>query len=718
MNPDHDVEDESGSAYEIPSDADHSSPEKSRRSTRSNSRFRKGNTFDTNSNKHQCERSRSPDDIRDDDSVTSSLADIQGDSSNRRLDTNGENESLPIPRNFRKKRKVEPASETRAKRLKSFYNDEYRGLFNAEIRDVIARTIKEDETPLDNSQIGSSFWTSLEKHAFFSIISRVGRDDVGEISRYIETKSELQVQEYIQVLQHSLHTRFMADGKTQYSITTTDHPAAFEISDECYSVLDRAAGALSTRQELYENQKEESKWGETWLLTDKICKSIESRRRKEGGEEEIEESLPAVNLLNLRNWLELSHRVFMNPAAPFEDDNWQSIAEESETPAIRATAFEDFYSLAVSFTKRLISTTLFCTTSRLRATKAKKLKHAAVNNEDVEAALKILGLRSNSSIFWRECPRRCHLNIFNDDHESEVGEAVDAMPYEDVELMLGGTVIIKSPSRSRSEPLARSENPELSLAERDRLDLEDPTDLDSESDSDGAHSYGASLHSEAAGSDSEDDEEQRLANLKFRRAESKKKLKEEDKAAKHAHEEYIEAVDSAASLLEEQRLWALLHQAPPFEMKPEPVDPSDQPKAIGNESGELDWRYHMEYWSIWETLPSPIPPENFVRFRKSGQGQAEDRGGSQTRSVSALSGAAVTDDENISSSEEESDGMDEIGGDHDVGLPERQENNDAQDTPMLEISDEIYEVNSDPSDRSVESTGNDVDVDIKSEPEE
>lgn len=721
MNPEYDIEDESGSAYEVPSDADQSFPGKSHRSTRSNSRVRRSEIFDTNSNKRQSERSRSPDNIRDYDSVVSSLADGEGDSRIRRLDLTGDNESLSTFRNFRrKKRKAKPASELRAKRLKSYYNDEYRGLVNGEIRNSIARTIKEDETPLDDSQIGSSIWTSTEKHAFFSIISRIGRDNVCEISRYIETKSELEIQEYIHVLQHSLHARFMADGKKQHSITATDHPAAFEISDECYSVLDRAAGALSTRQELYEEQKEESKWGDTWLLTDKICKSIESRRRKEGGEEDIEESLPAVNLLNLGNWLELSHRVFMNPAAPFEDENWQFIAEESETPAVRATAFEDFHSLALNITKRLISTTLFCTASRLRATNAKKLKHADVNSNDVEAAVKILGLKSNSSVFWRECPRRCHLDIVNDDDKSEVGESADTMSYDVVELLLGGTIISRPCSGSGSRSLARPDHPDLSLADGGRLDSEDfaDSDPDPDSNSDGAHSYGASLHSEAAGSDSENDEEQRLANLKSRRAESKKKLLEEEKAAKHALEEYIEAVDGAASLREEHRLWALLHQAPPNEIEPEAVDPLDQPKALGDESGELDWRGQMEYWSIWETLPSPIPAEDFVRFRQRNYQQAEDRSHSQTRLGSALSKAVVSDD-SVSLSEEESDDMDEIDEDHDVAVQEHQQYVDSQeDAAMIEISDEVIEVNSDQSTIFLDSTANDVDKDIKSEPEE
>jgi hypothetical protein len=535
--------------------------------------------------------------------------------------------------------------------VRGFHNSDYRELLNVEIRDASARAIPEDHIPLEQSQIGLSIWTSKEKEDFFSALSRLGRDNFREIALRVGSKSEVEVQEYIHVLHQATKDRNLEDirnypetGYQRYQplLAFTDHPAAFEISEECCSVLERAGDAVSNRLESYEAQEEEATWGDIWLLTNSVSKFLESKGKSEGGEKEIQEILPAANLLNLKNWLNLPHRIFMNPAAPREEDNWQKLAEPGETPAIRATAFEDFHSLTVSITKRLVLTTLFQTMTRLRVTNANKIKHAQICLQDVDAAVKMLGLKSNSSDFWCGCPRRCTLNVYDDSRSN----SDEIMTYNEVEQALGAETLVRSRSRSQSANQFRASSRPSS-----RADSEDLTESVSElQDSD---SNDGSIHSPQFVSDLEDYESleitgDELAGSNKRRGESRRKRIEEAKANKRAQEEYTQAFDEEANRLEEQRLWTLLRQDPPFEFKPEPVELPDRPKNIREGVGAPDWRDNLEYWSQWETLPTPVPAENFARNRKS-KSDKERRQGYRTRSASHLSrrtiGIEMVDDE-------------------------------------------------------------------------
>lgn len=502
-----------------------------------------------------------------------------------------------------KRKAVKPPSEVRAKRLKSWYNNEYRELLNLDIHDVAARSIAEGKGQLEESQIGCSIWTTNEKDLFFSALSRLGRDNIQQIASRIGSKSEIGVQEYI----HLLHHETME--KPNKLLGLTDLPAAIEISDECCGLLERAGDALASRQERAEEEIEQEKWGDLWLLDSKASKRLERRRKDEAGRRELEGTLPAANLFHLRNWLELSRRVFMNPDT--EDDNWETIAEPGETPAIRSTAFEDFHSLAVSITKRLISTTLFCTMSRQRATGAKTIKHAEVNQNDVEAAVKILSLKLNSQDLWRKCARRCNIKIFDEEWNS-------FMSYEEVEKTL--SEIRRERSRSRS--VSRHER-SVSRAQSE-VDQEYPTDSPSISEDYGSDDSLRRSQSDLTNSVNDSDDgltdyltEGKTTSSKSREERLLQKARVK-KDAERAHEKYVEAFDQEASRREEQRLWTLLRQTAPFDIKTELGDLPEQPKGIFRddvtETG--NWRGHVQFRSQWETMDTPVLEEKFNRNRK------------------------------------------------------------------------------------------------------
>jgi RNA polymerase I-specific transcription initiation factor RRN5 len=522
----------------------------------------------------------------------------------------------------RAKRKAhKPANEIRAKRLKSYYNNDYRELLNIDIEDTAAGRIQGDQYPLQASQIGSSIWTASEKDLFFTALARLGRDSVRGIAARIGSKSELQVQEYIQLLHQGINERRLREGRL---LAPTDMPAAIQISDECSGVLERAGDALAIRQERAEEKIEKTKWGDSWLLTKDSSRFLEKRRKEEGGGETLEEVLPAVNLFHLKRWLELSEKVFMNPAAPYEDDNWQALAEAGETPAIRATAFADFHSLAVNITKRLVSTIFYCTMSRLRARESNKVKHAEVGPSDVEAAVNILGMKSNSNAFWIGSARRCRLRVTDDgpevdenDDEEEDAEADENqegqfMAYNDVEAALSSSGLPWSRSTSRQvlsrPPSCSSANSDLPLSSSSSLDISpsDPSVVDCSSSS-------------AENSDSSSSPNSSTQfHFSTRRHVVKLKKKAARKAAEKAQEEYTEAFDMQASQLEEAHLWELLKQDPPFEVeKVESLEKFEigmgKWKRGATDGNVREW---VGFWSEWETMETPVTEQEFEKNRK------------------------------------------------------------------------------------------------------
>ncbi|ESZ95687.1 hypothetical protein SBOR_3907 [Sclerotinia borealis F-4128] len=519
-------------------------------------------------------------------------------------------EDIPIPtrRAYRvrsKKRKLERpnGNSARAKRVKEFYSKDYRHLLNIEIFDAGARSIHEDKIPLKGSQISCSMWSPEEKDLFFTGLSRLGRDNVRAIAARIGTKSEVEVQDYMQILQQALKEKKINDARL---LDVTEFPAAVEFTPECCDIMERAADGLASRQERHEEDIEEAKWGEYWLLTEELSKSLEQKRNasKIEGDENTQALLPAVRLLNLKNWLDLSETVFMNASEPRWEDNWRQIGERGETPAIRATAFDDFYSLTVSITKRLISTVLFCTMSRMRAMDSNKTKAADINVNDVEAATEILKMDSNSNEFWIKCARRNHLSIFRHDEPS-----FPIMTYPEVEKELREKYNERSRSCSRSRPhVDHSEN----ISEV----YTSSSDSHLDSDTDASEEY----NSPDEFSDNPFTQQSPSQPQPQSQSQSQRKPHLSPEAYEHALETHISAFDAQASKVEEQRIWKLLGQDSPMDIKAEedeelPKKPAKKMEGEEEYNGE-EWRAR-EFWSEWEVM-GVVGDEEFVRNRKKG----------------------------------------------------------------------------------------------------
>ncbi|KAF7914493.1 uncharacterized protein EAF01_000899 [Botrytis porri] len=530
-------------------------------------------------------------------------------------------EDIPMPtrgayRPTSKKRRLKQRTNgnpARAKRVKGFYSKDYRNLLNNEIYDVGAKSILEDNTPLEGSQIGCSIWSPEEKDLFFTGLSRLGRDNVRAIATRIGTKSEVEVQEYMQLLHQGLKERKIEDARL---LDMTEYPAAAEFTSECCEIMERAADGLALRQEQYEEDVEEVKWGKYWLLTEKVSKSLEQKRSVTRIQinEDIQDLLPAVRLLNLKNWLALSERVFMNPSESRWEDNWRQVGEHGETPAMRATAFEDFHSLTVSITKRLVSTVLFCTMSRIRAMDSNKTKAADISINDVEAATKILKMDANSNEFWVKCAKRNNLSISRHD---EPGGPM--MTYSEVE-----TELRKEYGGRRSRSRSRSCLHTVHAEDLSEVYTSSDSHLDSDIESNASGNFITSNHPD------ENPFTQRSPSPSQSQTQSRSQRKPHlsPEEYEHALEAYISAFDDRVNRVEEQRIWNLLGQDPPPDLKADedeemPEKPAKKLEVEAENNGE-EWR-EREFRSEWEVM-GVVGEGEFLRNReKIGRRERRER---------------------------------------------------------------------------------------------
>ncbi|OBT45579.1 hypothetical protein VE00_03529 [Pseudogymnoascus sp. WSF 3629] len=499
----------------------------------------------------------------------------------------------------------------REKKIKGYYNDGYRQLLNNDIKDAASCSLPLDYPPLPSSQIGSSMWTTAEKGSLFTALGRLGKDNIAGIATRIGSKSKLQVQEYLDLLQRNRGTK--------KPLVLTDLPVAFEVGQECSQALEEAAEALAMRQERHEEMQEKAKWGDdSWLLTKDVNESVESRLSEPNGEQALAEVLPAAQLLNLGNWLELSTRVFMNPAGR-KDENWRYLIEEGDEHGIRATAFSDFQNLAISVTKRLISATLFCAMSRMRAKDMDtqtKHRQEDVIGADVEAAAQMIGLSINSHNFWKRCPRRNNLQVFQRLTLSHGNRR--PMEYDAVEDELNKQTP-KQRARSRSRSRSRSNSASASGSRASSVSTINASDIDISSDEE--RGYLSIEPSEASHRDSAmetdyDSEAQAQQGhgdyppLSPRPAASEHIDHQATTTSPESQElAYTDKFDMVASMDEEARLWALLNQNPPILVKDE-VDVLAKPKIKTRTKDDMvDWREKVEFWSPWETHES-LPSED------------------------------------------------------------------------------------------------------------
>ncbi|KAI4155958.1 MAG: hypothetical protein LQ340_000625 [Diploschistes diacapsis] len=460
-----------------------------------------------------------------------------------------------------------------AKRLRALYSPGYHDLFNQiveEATSVIDPVPKRYKWP--DEQYGLVSWSAEEKDRFFNALDRKGRYNVEAIASSIGTKSQPEVQAFIQLLNQDVLDE---DPKERYRLVEyPDIPAAYEVSEECRRALEDSADALAQKQFEYEVDVERRRHGNFWLLDLNTVKELKILRA--GKEENQNEATStsaletAFDLLDLKAMIELSFRLFMN-SKDFKY-NWQRYAEAGHGPSLFCTAFLDIHNLVIGITKRLVASSLFMTLSRLRVLKESgKLPKPEVRIKDVHAALDTMKFNHDAFEYWRGIARRCNLRVYDSPEVARASETEIAL--SDVERRLGEP-LRRDSSLARSAPSEDSEDSEISS---ESLFSQDPPPKLSAN-------------------------EPQLERL--------------DKH-QEAEEEYAEFQDTKESWDEELRLWDLL-QAKPRSERPPTTEMSPLKPRSSRQSRQRsdDWRERITYKSEWQVYEEPPAQKSFEKNRQ------------------------------------------------------------------------------------------------------
>ena len=552
---------------------------------------------------------------------------------------------------------------SRLKRFKAAYSDGYRKMFNETVNEIVKGMPVDEEHLLQPSQNGITMWSSYEKEIFFMTVAKRGKDDLPGIAAAICTKSELEVNAYIQLLQKATIDEHLQSPSSQL-FEISEIPGAFEVSQNCCAALDLCADSLSVLQQKEEEKLERRKYNKLWLLKKRTVPWVSKRQSEQNGRMEILERLPAAELLNLGSFLRLSSHIFMNSS--LWEENWRCYRTRNEFPSIYYTAFADFHRLAISITKRLIQSSLFFAMSRIKATSSSYYRQEkSVRRRDISAALNTLGMEHSSQSFWAGAARRCNLVVY-DNTEGQNSKDKN-LSHDEVENRLGrgyyeGRKIVE-----------------------DGLEIYEATEIP-QSDHDSEYSQFDNASSSSSTSTASKDSISHSLSSQDEKHSSKQETLEE------AQDAYAQALDNRASQDEELRLWALLGKDLPEPISlEEPVLPR-RPAAERKTGDDLDdWRSWVAYAPEWETCEVPLPARGFGRRRRPGRrgsihslststrddSNEESRGGCENHGdydrSSLGSSQANSTDEDFDDQEEEqtstSEGSESSGDEMDVAAP-------------------------------------------------
>ncbi|KAF9881357.1 DNA-binding protein [Colletotrichum karsti] len=503
-------------------------------------------------------------------------------------------------RSSQKRRASAVAVEPVLKRHKGLFNNNYLDLLNEDIAEAANQIALGAEEDLPPSQLGLTFWTPFEKKLFFEALSKLGQDDICGIAGRIRTKSEIEVRQYLALLQDAVESREQ-DGNQglEYSMEMENHPAAVEISLPCCHALEEAADALSFRQERHEEIVEQRRWGECWNITTELA------RRMEGGRGATKEpkfasqhGLGFTEVLRVKNFLQLSERIFMN--ASYAENNWQFVSEEP--PTIRATALQDFHSLLVSVTKKVVLTTLFLAESRIRAKrKVAPSARGLVRRKDVEAAIASLGMEHSRNDFWTNCARRLRLEVWDDESESQV-ESTDVdeeqpLSYDEVEKVLRQKPNMTGPADTNGNLFTSGSIP------RDAESSESEEDND-ESASEQSDSESSVIMDEAEHEVNEEAKEVlKYSAYDFPETHRTREALRHRIRNEREQEAYADAEDARISCEAELEMWRLLQRQPPEPLvKPAPIERGRRGMKDVEDIYDVgrQWRQRLQFHSEWE----------------------------------------------------------------------------------------------------------------------
>lgn len=434
-----------------------------------------------------------------------------------------------------------------------------------------------------STQHGVVTWTSREKEILHQILERRGVNGVAEIARAVGTKSELEVQEYLRLLHRGVERQHLHDRHSR-TVILGEVPAATEISARCCRALDPYATLLSLADKQAEDVAGQRRHHHLWIVDHQTAEKVEAQLDTlpdgvaAGGDLPPSSVYTSARLLNMKMWVRLSERCFMNFGGDRLDDNWVNVAYAEETPSLTADALGEFYALAVSLTRRLVHSALFFAMARLRNMRETgNPKAQVVRTRDVHAALNVLEMRRDRADYWVGLARRCSLEVADLRHR--VGWEPVPLSYDEVEGILSGEIPFDTEAVAGTRSASRQRRPSQT---DDENDGEDTGERHSEDESEPGSEAASVLSSPIVSSD----EEELPADLE---------------------EEHAEQVDEQASRREERRLWEMMGRPVPASVAVEIKDEDELESKLQRPTGErktkedlVSWRDRTLYRSEWE----------------------------------------------------------------------------------------------------------------------
>lgn len=478
------------------------------------------------------------------------------------------------------------------KQTRGSFNRDYLDLLNEDIKHAASQYVPPNYVKIDGrsllppSQVGMTVWTAAEKEQFFEALGRLGRDNTEGIAQRIRTKSGMEVRQYMKLLQDALAHRQRQNLLDPLEMAHI--PAALELSHDCCQALEAVADNIALKQDKFENRAEKRQRGPEWLVT----KKTEARELPDEDAENA--TLNATSVFRTSEWLALSERFFMN--AQTGEGNWRSV--DGNTPSIRRTTLEDFQSLALTLTKRLVSASLYIAASRVRAERTfNPGVQDIVKEKDVHAAILSLGIAPRKLPLTRTA-QRLGLLIYKDPPKPDENDFREALDYEDVEDALGideelsfgriGGHLERMAFSSDDSSTGSDISISMSDTGEDSADEDQSIDDDSDIEDIKAEAEEAIFYSTVDPPQTERDKE-----ALFRRITAERIL-----------ERYADAVDAQASFQEEKRMWEMLGRQPPQDFTDPGPPPSARRHKITVDAGYSvgkDWRANTEVMSEWET---------------------------------------------------------------------------------------------------------------------
>ena len=356
---------------------------------------------------------------------------------------------------------------------------------------------------------------------------------------------------------------------------------------------------------------------------------------------QILQAVPEANLLHAENMLLLSRDLFMNrsPDIPSPWPHWSAYASEQvPEPSVMRTCFNDFHTLAVSVTKRLMQTAIFQATSRLRSQRhhSKKDLVPSVNTEDVLSAIDVLGMKRNGRSRWTGVARRCNVRVIDEQRTARFKVEQREISWDQAEQVLGLYDAVTTHDHVHSAaPATDSEGDENFRRRAARhgtpLPMEKLSLSKSESDLESTIDTGDDADESDTGGTDEESQGSVNEDVTDRSA----SIDPGDAAQIDTQtRQTVEQFDQEARRLEEETLSTRLgfaitvkSEAPDDRLLEHDLD--DAREALVSHAD--DWRDWTEYRAEWDEHSTPVPLSKFIANEKP-------------RAQSSLVGAAINSD--------------------------------------------------------------------------